>query len=259
MDRKYFLRSAPAYYGLAIVAYLRMNRGSFAYKGAIQQFYHQEETEYYPEESYLALDPLFVAGAENAIELGLLEVLKDDFGPDLYRLAEDSESIWYEVTHANDGPYAKYAAAGDGAQSWLLSALSSISTKYSELEISNTDFDSTETEWQPIPLDRSDERLSQAIEKIDSVIEDIRGNNGYGSASSEERSYVFDKLRSVSAKLKQDSYISWIYLREFAIEPLSIVVRRFGKPSAGLLAEAAREALRAWLKAKGIHFLDNIF
>jgi hypothetical protein len=258
MDRKKFLTSAPVYYGLAIVAYLRITRG-IAYKGAVQNFYHQEETEYDPEESYLAIDPLFFAGAQNAIELGLLQVLKDDFGPDLYRLSEDSESIWYEVTHLNDGPYSKYSAAGDGAHNWLLSALSSISRRYRELDISSADFDSVDTEWQPIPIDRSDESLTQAIEKIDAVIEDIRGNNGYGSANSEERSYVFDKLRSVSAKLKQESYISWIYLREFAIEPLSIVIRRFGKASAGLLAGAAREALRTWLKSKGIHFLDDIF
>ncbi len=256
MDRRRFLDTAPAYYGLAIVAYLAEAGERLAYRSGIQSNYSVEYEEGVVD--HLDLDDLFAAGAKHIVGLGLIEIIKDDFGPDLYKLADEFLNRWSALQEDKGSLYYKYAAAGDTKRQWLLSALRSVKQRYEELGITTEDFGDNAPDWAPIPLERDDEGLQALIGEIDKVAEQVRGDNGYGTQHGEEKTYVLEKLRSVSKRLKEDTTISWLYLREFAIEPLLILGRRFGKAAIGIAAEAAKAVLKEWLKKKGITFLDNI-
>jgi hypothetical protein len=114
-----------------------------------------------------------------------------------------------------------------------------------------------DTAWEPIPLDRADELQQKAIKALDQTIEELRGSNGYNVVNSDEKVFVHDKLAAVAKRLKDDSQISWMYLQEFAIKPLGIIIKRFGGAAIGIAAVAAKEALSTWLKSKGISLLDS--
>jgi hypothetical protein len=72
----------------------------------------------------------------------------------------------------------------------------------------------------------------------------------------EERDYVLDRLSTLSKKLKEASSTSFAFVKRNGFEPLSILLKRFGPAAIGLVATAAKEALREWLRQKGITFLD---
>ncbi|MDZ4366456.1 MAG: hypothetical protein U0987_05430 [Afipia sp.] len=118
--------------------------------------------------------------------------------------------------------------------------------------------DESEADWEPIPLNRDDTKLKDAISALDRVAEELRGDNGYATANPEEKAFVRDKLSAVTKRLKEETYISWMYLNEFAIKPLRILIDRFGGAAIGLAAVAAKEAIKDWLKKKGIAFLDDL-
>jgi hypothetical protein len=118
--------------------------------------------------------------------------------------------------------------------------------------------DPQEMQWEPLPLDRTDSKQQAANEALDNVVEELRQDNGYAATNPEEKAFVQDKLVAVTKRLKEDTHISWMYLREFAFKPLGIVIKRFGGAAIGIAAVAARESLVSWLKSKGISFLDDI-
>jgi hypothetical protein len=63
----------------------------------------------------------------------------------------------------------------------------------------------------------------------------------------------------LAKRLKEASTISVRYLRKYGFEPLGALMRRFKDAAIGIAATAAREALRDWLRRKGITFLDDLF
>jgi hypothetical protein len=119
--------------------------------------------------------------------------------------------------------------------------------------------DNEEAQWEPIPLDRADNKQEAAIKALDKIIEDLRSDNGYASSNPEEKAFVQEGLSATSKRLKEDTQTSWMYIREFALKPIQILIKRFGVAAIGLAASAAKEALLVWLKSKGVNFLDGIF
>lgn len=103
-------------------------------------------------------------------------------------------------------------------------------------------------EWEPIALDRENQKLQTAISRLDDTISDVRASNGYASEYQEERNYVVDSLSSAVRRLKGEATVSISYLREFAFRPLGILIRRFGKSALGILGTAAKDAIVDWLK-----------
>jgi hypothetical protein len=115
-----------------------------------------------------------------------------------------------------------------------------------------------EIDWEPIPLERDDDKQTVAMSALDKVVDELRGDNGYAATNPEEKAYVQDKLLAVTKRLKEASQISWMYLSEFAFKPLAIIIKRFGGAALGVAAAAANEALASWLKSKGMSFLDGM-
>jgi hypothetical protein len=155
-------------------------------------------------------------------------------------------------------PFYRYSLA-NRSDEWVHEALQALDRQYDALEIKEEDFDEPpEQEWEPLPIDRDDPDLKTAMEKIDETYEQVRADNGYAAHLPEERAYVMDSLGLVARKLKEASAISVPYIRRYAIEPLSMLIRRFGPSAIGLIATAAKEALKEWLKKRGIFFLDEL-
>jgi hypothetical protein len=112
--------------------------------------------------------------------------------------------------------------------------------------------------WQPLPLDRQDPYLNAAIQKIDDLAENVRTDNGYNVHFGEERKLILDQLNAVSKRLKEEASISWMYIREFALKPIAVLVKRFGTAAIGVAAETAKAAIKEWLKKKGLNFLEGL-
>jgi hypothetical protein len=74
-----------------------------------------------------------------------------------------------------------------------------------------------------------------------------------------KREYVVDRFSALSKRLKQSSSISVAFIKQNGLQPLSLLMRRFGPAAIGLLVTAAKEALREWLRQKGITILDDYF
>lgn len=122
--------------------------------------------------------------------------------------------------------------------------------------IQATDFDQPDREWEPIPLDLSEPELKVAIQAVDEVIELVRADNGYAATIPEERAFVLDGLSVLSTRLKTSETVSVPFIQTYGVDPFMKLVRRFGGTAIELLVAAAREALKEWLKKKGIGFLD---
>lgn len=257
MTKSEFIDSASSYYAVAIAISVR-NTDSATIGAIRRRFTNDDQDEPYYE--YLAKGALLERGIEIAQNLGLIVVIRDTFGPDIIKKAGDYFGAWDEAISNEYAPFSKFALAGDDGHDWLRRALISINTKFDELEIKDTNFiEESRDEWSPIPLDRHDEELEQLTEAVDATIEGLRKDNGYGATYTEEKIYVLEKLSAANRRLKEDAQISWMYLKNFAVDPLVLLVRRFGGAAIGLLASSAVEALKIWLRKKGIAVLDDIF
>jgi hypothetical protein len=195
------------------------------------------------------------------IEQGMLHEIGDSFGPPLYFPKEAFNDVWEKLREDQNLPFFMYSNAPYGA-GWLKSALEQVNAAYEKLGIEPADFEDPNVEWEPIPLDRNDATLNTAIEKIDEVIEEVRTSNGYADTLPEERTFVLDKLSNLSARLKTEATISWMYVKEFGLMPLQQVIVRFGNAAVGVVASAAKDALAAWLRAntsKAIEWLLRQF
>ncbi len=142
---------------------------------------------------------------------------------------------------------------------WLRSAIRSVNETYDSLQVEPSDFsqDTIEIEWEPIPLDRSNEALIQATEQVQKAINSIEQDNGYAANAPGEREYVLSNLKAFQ-KAAEQSEIYWLQIKTFALEPLARVIKRFGPAALGIAATAARESIVEWLKiafSKALHWL----
>lgn len=194
------------------------------------------------------------------LEVGLLSVLPHVFGPTLYDRPSDFAKRWQEVKRTAPSSSILNSHWRHGSsRAWLIEGLKAVNAAYDELQVSASDFESSGyDEWEPLPLNRTDPKLQEAIRQVDATIEQVRGDNGYTATKAEERSFVLDKLGSLSKALKTEAKVSWMYLNEFGFKPLGILIQRFKGAVTEALATAAKGALLDWLKgfgAKAIEFI----
>jgi hypothetical protein len=256
LEKNEFVDLAPQYYALAIVE--ATTDGQAVTLESVRATFTGGEEENF--EEYLQHSELLKRGLILAEQLGLVNITRDHFGPDLIQESNDRWSRWEEVTKDPSSPFFRYHLAGrSGGPGWLRRALTSINQTYYSLDMKSDDFDRRSDGWEPIPLDRDDKELQAAIAAIDATVEGLRVENGYGVEHAEEKAFVSDKLKTVVLRLREDTQISWMYLKEFALKPLTIIINRFGKAFLGATAKTARETVIAWLKSRGIDLLDDFF
>lgn len=257
MDTSDVRRKAIPYYACYIAKQLTREASTTTEQLAIDSWLDGNN----PGEGQLVLndDDLIEDAVKYLEEANIIRSLPDEFGPHLIvahpNLVENRNKLYAE----ENSVFQKYRLAGDGRVRWLNQALLNIDRRIKgeqhKLAVSSTSLDV----WEPIPLDRSDRAQEQATEALDRIIEGLRGDNGYAATNAQEKAFVQDKLSAVTKRLKEDSQISWMYLLEFAFKPLEIVVKRFGGAAIGIAASAAKDSLAAWLKSKGVSFLDDLF
>jgi hypothetical protein len=261
MEKFEFISSAASYYAVAIAISVRTVEAA-TIRTIQRRFTTDNENEPYQE--FLQKKELMKLGMTIAENFGLVVVVRDQFGSEIIKRANDYENAWHEAAENSYGPFHRYALAGIDGDDWLRGALESINQKFDALDIKPADFeklkelDESSDGWAPIPLERPDEKLENVVEALEATIEELRGDNGYGTKRPEEKAYILEKLRPVTKRLKEDLEISWMYLKNFALEPLTLLIKRFGQAALGIAAASAKEAIKSWLKGKGISFLDDI-
>jgi hypothetical protein len=193
------------------------------------------------------------------VQEGIINVVSDPFGPSIISQSESFSDRWKDLSKNEDFPLFKYIKIPfDDGNTWLHVALKNLDAEYRRLGIRDQDFDEPDKEWEPLPLERDDPQLQKAILTIDEALEKVRSDNGYAANLPEERQYVIDSLSAVSKRLKETTTVSLAYLRQVAFPALSKLLIRFKDTAIGLAASVAKEALKDWLKRKGITFLDDL-
>jgi hypothetical protein len=270
MDKREFIQSAPMYYALAIAHVVRSEpRDRYLHEGDIKaaySFQHEDQETY---GNFLENQDLFNRGISILAGYKMIEIVHDKFGPRLLRQTATFEDTFTALSKDEDSPFFKYMLVSyAGRGKWVEGALMSVQDWYVTLNILSQDLynidlaqkqkniEAPDDKWEPIPLDRSDEKLQAAIEQLDDIVEQLRSDNGYAATHPQEKTYVLDKLRAVTKRLKEDSHISVVYLSDFAVKPLTIVIKRFAKAAIGVVAEGAKAALIEWLKSKGVDLLN---
>lgn len=189
-------------------------------------------------------------------EAGLIEQHEDDFGPKSYSAAEGASGA-AERLRARFPVFENYQRQRN-RDAWLSEAVSTISSNWRTVAWSLPDAPNEPDVWEPIPIDREDPAVKEAVSTVEAATEAIRADNGYAATHDEERRYVLDHLSSALKRLKEDTQIGWMYLKEFALDPLTMVIRRFGKAATGLAATEAQNALLRWLRERIGDILDSL-
>lgn len=243
MEKAFFVKVAPAYYELAIVLALQNEQGYIPEFRLRQKYMVHPEEATGPEEGYCLLDSkeLMRIALHNLIEHHVIEALIDPFGPSQYREGSGLGEYMNRERSGSDRPLFKAEASGD-ADRWLKDALEGLDKVAREIGITAEDFQDPEREWAPLPLDRSTPELRKAIETVDETVSHVEQNNGYGTEHPEEKRFVLDNLKLLSATLKNAASTSVAYIRTHGLNVLQKLQERFGT---ALIGEAAKEASKA--------------
>lgn len=217
--------------------------------------YWDEETDVNFEYNHLQNDVLFEQGITWLVNQGMIEELPDIFGPTVYRPSDGLNEGWYTNSEDRGSPFYKYNAL-PFPNGWLKPALKRLNEAFTELGVTEDDFNNPDAEWEPLPLDRKDESLQNAIAALDDAIREIRADNGYAANFPEERNFVVDALDAASKKLKSAQTICVPYLRQYVIQPLTLVLQRFKGAALSIVSTAAREAMIEFVKTNGGRLLD---
>jgi hypothetical protein len=254
MEKIEFIEKAPQYYALAVTIFLRRNEGKLL---TIADFSTSSLTK--TGYNHFTADLLLRRALELLSTHGVLEIITDDFGPTLYR-SSSVLSQWAKEDALRIFPlFDKYNQIQ--SMDWLVAALMGVNSQFGSLDIQESDFGNKleELQWEPIPLERTNEKLIAATTALDEAIEQIEQNNGYATTAPGEREHVLENLKAATKSLKERGHIYWAQLRSWAMEPLTRVVNRFGNAAVGVSSSAAKEALIDWLKSLIENGFPNIF
>lgn len=258
MDKARLVEVAPYYYALAIISFFERT-GNTATQTKVSENYRMSFDEDGVDEWDYANRPRPFALAVDWLELmGLVTRIGDDFGPTIIQRIPDLSGVRRALRTCDIPAVINYISSGED-EVWLRAALQNLERAYSKLKIKDSDFDDREPdrEWTPLPLDRDEPELEAVIVSLDETIEAVRGDNGYAEHMPEERSYVLDGLVAFSKKLKEATTISVPYLRRYAVEPISMLAKRFSKTALEITIAAAKEAIKTWLTKHGLGWLDT--
>ncbi len=110
-------------------------------------------------------------------------------------------------------------------------------------------------EWEPIPVDLSNDLQKKAVEDLETAASSIEADNGYAATQPAERNAVVRALRAGIATLREEAEIQIIYFKAFIWEPLEKAGKKFGESIVGLAIQAAKESIKEAFK----QFWDQIF
>lgn len=261
MDKVDFIEKAPQYYALAIAIGLQI---SLDEPKTISEIVALFDRRFSYNRNITRLSRSILA--EKALQIlqdqGCVDIITDDFGPALY-IGKHTLNEWITVEAKLQFPiFDKYFKIEN--LTWLEQAIAKINSLYDEFNINVKDFsvDAGSEQWEPIPLDRTNEKLISATKALDAAIEIIEQDNGYAITASRERDFVITNLRSAIEIINNRSSIYYSNLKTLAIDPLTQVIKRFGTSAVGTAASAAKAAIAEWLKnlvESGLTHISHLF
>jgi hypothetical protein len=252
MDKAEFIERAPIYYAIAIVQFLAEQNAVEARSLEILDRYNRYEGT--DERPSLPFPPFFNRAVTWLVRERVLEVLNDDFAPQVLIRSDSFEAELDRISDDSTSPFNTYRRVRETLP-WLFGALDRLETTRLALGVDEDDLEIDE--WAPLELDRSESELMAVIESVDDVVEKVRGVNGYADNMPQERAFTLESLTAFSQTLKESAATSASYIRRFAIEPIGILSRRFAKGTIELTIAAAKEALKAWLKKHELDWLEE--
>jgi hypothetical protein len=259
MDKGRFIEVAPYYYAIAVIEHFQASQvaGFAVSRQSILKHYTAGQEDGFPNEfCYLEKTILLDRAIELLVQHKMITILRDDFGPSIFLLEEKWRDPWEALGDNANLPINRYRRAPERS-SWLRSALQSVNETFDKLGIQADDFETPDSEWAPLPLNRDDPALNQAIARLDETIEEVRADNGYAITLPEERDYVLERLSSLANRLKHAAQVSYGYVVRNGLEPLATLIRRFSNAALETSASAARSALADWLKEQGVKILHH--
>lgn len=184
--------------------------------------------------------------------VGIVEVLRDEFGPDIITVTTN----WHSISEfVGDKDFinliGKYKANG---KDWLFPALIGIHNKLTEIRSAR---ELSIDIWTPIPLDRNDEKDKDFLEDIDRASDAIRGDNGYAGTFPQERSSVLKEIDAVRSDVT-DGQTSVGRIQRL-VAALKTAAGRLGNSASGAIVHSAIASTKKWLESKFAAVLDEIW
>jgi hypothetical protein len=242
MDRNRVIALAPQYYAIAICHALTDNN-------SITRIILEND-----ELRGDLYEPAYFQAVRFVVDSGLVTVVQDDFADPYLTKADHFYDNWQKLVDIPQSPYQRFFEAPDKSI-WLRSAIRNLNDALRNHKITADDWNNPNLEWAPLPVERANPKLQEAIEKLDDTIRAIDADNGYNATLPAEKEYVVENLKDAATKLKKDDTISYGYLKRKVLDNLTIVMNRFGQAAVGLAAQASRDAILAWLKEIGLKVL----
>jgi hypothetical protein len=215
VDKGEFAEKAPQYYavGIAVALIQNKNKGGKTLSD-LDSIVETTQYRYFQK-------PIVVGHATKILlEGGAIEIIEDDFAPTIYKPTQHINKF---MADSDIAAFRKFAEVN--SWDWIRAAIKSVNDTYDKLKVAPEDFDiaATDSQWEPLPLDREDEKLKAATKAVDDAIKTIEGDNGYAAKVPAEREYVLTRLRAISAAFKERAQIAWPEIKANAIDPLGRV------------------------------------
>lgn len=246
MDKADFIKLAPAYYELAVLALIWKNGGHLS-EHSFRKEYELVRDGYHEAETLLGSNALLRQALRALEAKNVLAALEDPFGPTLYVRADGINEYIEELEANVSSPFHKSSRAPDRTE-WIFNALIKLDETHSALAVTEAELEKPDDEWAPIPLDRSNPALTTAIEAVDETIKQVQQSNGYAADYPEERNFVLDNLEALAKTLKTAASTSIAYVRHHGLSVLSKLQARFGDALVGEVAKEAAKALWNFVK-----------
>lgn len=186
---------------------------------------------------------------QTLIDQDFVELLRDPYAESIF-VVKSSINLRNYVQSLE--VYDRFNRLDDDRKSWLHTAYKNIGKievvdqeKVAEVEESEA-IDFSETEWEPLPIDRSSPEYEKAIEAWEEGLEKIEGDNGFAATEPETRNGIVETLRGGLKTVKEGSP-SRAFIISGPIAAFKYVIKKFGDAVASLSAKEAVKAILAWL------------
>jgi hypothetical protein len=109
-----------------------------------------------------------------------------------------------------------------------------------------TDNFTQQDEWSPLPLERETQASKDAIQSVETLLERVRGDNGFAVSEPEKHKSIVCSLETGLNALK-NTLPTKEQLRALVVAPIKWLGARFVRAEIAELANQALQALQHWL------------
>lgn len=264
MNREEFVAQAPYYYALGIALGLtsypeRHFIDVTALVGKLRR----------GDSSYLLIpsSPVFRAATQLLEEQNVLDIVDDSFAPTMFRSKADIK-VWLTEKAPDIHPVFKKFGQGLGTD-WLKLALNNLNQKAAQLKITAEDFggqaraddggiDEEGADEVMIPIERPSAEFRAMEQAVAQAIEKLETDNEFTIAAPAQRDVALSGLKALQKSLADEAHISWLYVKTFALAPLSEAAKKAGDGAMALVLQGAKAAITDWVKKSAGDVIKSI-